>query len=1076
MPKNLAKAALAIVALVATSLVSPALHSGLSSAAAATVTSDWSTILPIIQRNTSILTAPPTQTPGINVNSDDRNVPDGPFMGNGHVTAAVGGTAAAQSFILTTTDFYNNGWPEVVGSVTLNTPGFTSSANYRQEQDPGLAEVRSIFSEASRALMVRSYVAATDNAMVLQLTNTGTSAISGMTLATKAGSFGTNDPLPVTSGVDTASGVAWVTRTTDVPGSPWISRAALATRVVDGASAIAVASNSSVTTTLDLAAGATVNVVVAVGGGHNSTSFLTDARNTASGQNNATLASLSTAHKAWWQSFWTSGATVNVGGGVVEQYWYTSLYMLASANRSGRSMPGMQMIQTQDQNLYDGGWWTNYNIENPYLGVYSANHPELTDPYDSALNDFLPTAYSWAGDASGAKGAAAPTVIGPGGQITAGTDHGMKGNAAWMATVLVTHWNYTRDAAWASAKAYPWMRATARWWDQNLVKDANGVYNVVGSAQNELSSYTRNGSGDLAFLRGLYAALIDMNEAGAVSSSATELALWRAELANLAPLPTFTSGTKTLFKATEDAPGFYGNDANPVNGATFAPVLGLGSSPTTLQTLRDTIYELGANYNGNIWFQQNSFAWIYPAAARAGLPDVFSRLTATLSGRPGKDGLTMRQNGTVSQWGGGAETVGSIEAVNQMLLSSYDGVLRMFPAWTFGQAASFSNMGAVGGFSVSSTMSNTGIQGTAVLSNKGQPLKIAQPWPGATISIVDVAGGSAVTGSTATVTAATVAGHTYNVTFSGGITPKVNIAPQATASASSDIANTDWWAGYGNDGQASSQTSTMGWSSSANLGVNHQEYFQLDFKASKTFDQVELSPRSDAGNVGQGFPTSYQIAVSNDGSTWTTVATGTAASAPSISVTVDFPPQTARYVRVTGLDLRVNPNDYNQYRMQFAEVAVFAASLPTGSNLHLTNQNGYARLQGTGESYLGSSTVRNVAGRVNPENPEMRWDITDAGSGYLKITNLTGLVLQGTNDGYQGRTDVKNVVEAPAVNTDTQLWQPVGLPGGYKLINKASGLALWLTGELYMGLADTYNIVQVPADWSGPANTWAISP
>ena len=163
--------------------------------------------------------------------------------------------------------------------------------------------------------------------------------------------------------------------------------------------------------------------------------------------------------------------------------------------------------------------------------------------------------------------------------------------------------------------------------------------------------------------------------------------------------------------------------------------------------------------------------------------------------------------------------------------------------------------------------------------------------------------------------------------------------------------------------------------------------------------------------------------------------------------------------------------------MQVDAVAIDTPSLPTGTNLHVTSQDGYAMLQGTGESYAGSSTVRNVAGRTTPENAEMLWTITDAGNGYVKITNVTGLLLTGTNDGYQGRTDVMNVVEAPATDTDTQLWKPVleSWPY-YRLNNKASGMSLWLTGEAYLGLANTYNVVQVPSSWSGPQLTWSIAP
>ena len=347
------------------------------------------------------------------------------------------------------------------------------------------------------------------------------------------------------------------------------------------------------------------------------------------------------------------------------------------------------------------------------------------------------------------------------------------------------------------------MLATAHYWDQRLVNE-NGYYNVVGSAQNENSSYTLNPTGDLSNLRGLYTALIDMNQSGAVTSSASDLALWETELANLAPLPTFTYNGHTDLKATEDAPGFYGGDAMPVNGAVWAPVLGLGSPSAQLQALRNTIYDLGDN--ANIWYQNNSIGWIYPAAARAGLPDTFSRLTAIATGRTGEPG-EQQVNGTVVyaiNGAGGGGGAGNIEAVDEMLLSSYDGVLRFFPAWPMARTVSFSNMAAVGDFQVSSGVLGGIIQPTTVVSSAGRTLTIAQPWTGATITITDNSTGVVVSGNAATLSTPTAAGHSYAVAFSGGSQPAPDLAELATASASSDIGSIDWWAGYANDGQTAS--------------------------------------------------------------------------------------------------------------------------------------------------------------------------------------------------------------------------------------------------------------------------------
>jgi hypothetical protein len=891
----------------------------LATPASATDTGTWASVQPILARNVSILNSPPTQTPGVNVTGNNLNIPDGPFMGNGGVTAAIGGTAASQTYTITTTDFWNASAPKVVGSVTINTPGFDAGASYQQAQDPGLAQVRSSFSEGIQQVQIRSLVAATSNLLLIQITNSGSATISGISIVTQAGSVGTNDSLPVTSGVQSLTG--YVTRTTAVSGNPWVASVALATRVVDAASVTtSVVSGSAVESSFSVPSNTTVNIVVGVGGGHNSTTYLNDALNLANSQTDSSISTLYSAHLAWWQTFWLAGATVDLGGGPVEQYWYTSLYLLACSNRTGQEMPGMQAIQTEDDPLWGGTWTADYNIENTYLGVFSANHPELAAPYDAALNQYLSTAYSNAGNSSGSDGAFSEVAFGPGGQNQLDTTWGMNGDAAWLATVLVNQWNYTRNSTWASQTAYLWLLATAHWWDQHLVYE-NGYYNDINSAQNEGSSYSLNAMGDLSNLRALYAALIDMNESGAVTSAASDLALWKTELAGLAPLPTFTYNGHTDFKSTQDAPGFYGGDANPVNGAVWSPVLGLGSSATTLLTLQNTIYDLGDN--ASIWYQGNSFGWIYPAAARAGLPDIFSRLQASVAGRLGEPAL-MRANGTVSQNGGGAETAGSIETVNGMLLSSYDGTLRLFPAWPLARNASFSNMAAVGGFTVSSAVSGGIIQPTTIVSAVGRPLTVAQPWPGATITITDTAStANQVTGSTATVTASTIAGHSYSLTFGGANPPAPDLALLGAPIVSSDIGNTDWWAGYANDGQTTSQASTLGWSSSSKLTGDHTEYYELDLGTSMPFNEVDLWPRSDAGNAGQGFPSSYNVAVSNDGASWTVVATGSVSSAPTAHVVVALAAQNARYVRINGLHLTANANDSGAYRMQFAEVGIF---------------------------------------------------------------------------------------------------------------------------------------------------------
>jgi hypothetical protein len=885
---------------------------------------NWSTVQPILQRNVTTMTTPPTEAPGVNVTGNGLNMPDGPVLGNGHVTAAIGGTAASQTYTLTTTDFFDTFTPAVVGSVTINTPGFDSGATYQQQQDPGLAEARSTFTEGSQSLYIRSIVSATSNLLIIQLTNKGSSTITGVSIATQAGSVGSNDNLPITDGVQASTGTAWVTRSTAVSGNVYPASDALATRLPDGSTAVTVYNSYAVTNTVNLPPNTVVNVVVAIGGGAGSTTYETDAINLAAAQTDATVASTITAHEAWWQSFWQAGATVNLGGGPMEKYWYNSLYYLACFNRTGNMMAGMQGIQTEDDQAYGGDWSTDYNIENPYLGVFSAGHPELAGPYFTGINSYLPEAEINAGNSSGANGALSDSGIGPGLQnAVPATDWGMHGDAAWLASVYVNYWNYTRNATWAAQTAYPFLLATAHYWDQTLVYE-NGVYNDIGSAQQEQSPYNLNAIGDLSEIQALYTALLDMNASGAITSSPSDVALWKTEVANLAPFPTYTSGGITYYSATQDTPGVGGGYA--YNPAVWVPSIGLGSSPTSLLQMQNTVYNVGDTNNG--WYQQNSFAWVFPASARVGLPDTYSRFLAFLAGRTGFSAL-LQQNGIVSQYGGGSETMGSIETVDEMLLSSYDGILRFYPAWPLARNVSFSDFGATGNFSVSSSLTGGVIGATTVVSNSGRPLTIAQPFPGATITITDTTTNATTSATYSTVTASTVAGHTYNVTFGGVNPPPPDLATLGTAIVSSDIGNIDWWAGYANDGQTLSQQSTTGWSSSSNLSAQHTEYFELDLGTAMAFNEVDLWPRSDSGNAGQGFPATYNVAVSNNGSSWTVVATGSTGAPPTGDVVVSLGAQNARYVMVNGLTLRANPNDSGNYRMQLAEVQLF--NRPTGA-------------------------------------------------------------------------------------------------------------------------------------------------
>ena len=91
----------------------------------------------------------------------------------------------------------------------------------------------------------------------------------------------------------------------------------------------------------------------------------------------------------------------------------------------------------------------------------------------------------------------------------------------------------------------------------------------------------------------------------------------------------------------------------------------------------------------------------------------------------------------IVQSGGGIETCGGITAgINEMLLQSYEGVLRLFPCWPPNHDARFANLRAWGAFLVSAELKNGDVRGVRVVSERGRPCRVGNPWPGRAVCLV----------------------------------------------------------------------------------------------------------------------------------------------------------------------------------------------------------------------------------------------------------------------------------------------------------------------------------------------------
>jgi hypothetical protein len=74
-----------------------------------------------------------------------------------------------------------------------------------------------------------------------------------------------------------------------------------------------------------------------------------------------------------------------------------------------------------------------------------------------------------------------------------------------------------------------------------------------------------------------------------------------------------------------------------------------------------------------------------------------------------------------------------------MMLQSWDGALRIFPAWPKSLDARFENLRAEGAFLVTAAWSNGQVNSLEILSERGADCRLYAPWP-AGIEVADANG------------------------------------------------------------------------------------------------------------------------------------------------------------------------------------------------------------------------------------------------------------------------------------------------------------------------------------------------
>lgn len=438
-----------------------------------------------------------------------------------------------------------------------------------------------------------------------------------------------------------------------------------------------------------------------------------------------------------WKEFF-SASKVTLEDKEIEKFYNSSLYHLAGCMGNKKFPPGLfGNFITDDFFPWAGDYHMNYNYEAPYYCVFSANHPELFDGYMAPVNDMKENAKRFA-KLFGCGGYAFPVSFGPMAldlySLKDCKEHGIlflgqKSHAAYACVIPIMHWFSTNDKDYALENYYDFVLNTAAFWEDYLVKK-NGRYIIKNDAAHEIPYYRGekfryithksqieavNAINSLGLVKLLFSGVYDM--AKELNLNAEKYPLWQDIIENLSDFPTFIKRGKRCFRYTKK--GMRWRDDNTVGLQHIYPAsqIGFSSGEKLLKIARNTYFINDRRLDDN---GSNSYL---PAGARIGVdPDFLI------------EGIHLNikefalPNRLFRHHGGGIEHLTTVPAtVNEMLMQSHEGIIRLFPCWNKKMQASFENLRADGAFLVSAELKNEQISSVKIKSLKGRICNVECP-------------------------------------------------------------------------------------------------------------------------------------------------------------------------------------------------------------------------------------------------------------------------------------------------------------------------------------------------------------
>lgn len=449
-------------------------------------------------------------------------------------------------------------------------------------------------------------------------------------------------------------------------------------------------------------------------------------------------------HRAWWSRYWRTSSALTVPDTALQAHLDLVQYFYGAGARDGAPPIPLQGVWTADGNSlppWKGDLHNDLNTQTTYLAAHATGADDAMRGWLNYNWKLLPRYRQFAREFYGTSGAAVPgvmaldgTPLGGWGQYSLSPTMGL-----WVAQSFHLQWRYTHDATFLRERAYPFVSAMGENARALLQRGTDGKLRLPLSTSPEIFDNSMRAwlpsmsNFDLALLHWAFQAL---NEMATALGDRAAAAKWRETDAALDPLVVDPATNALPF-----AVGLPYNESHRhfSHAMAFHPMALLspdrGTDSVTIARTLDQLAQYGPD-----WWTGYSYAWYSAMLARAGRADDALRAVETY-----RRGFILRNgfhaNGDQTKSGLSKMTYRpftlegnflALHATQEMLLQSWDGTLRIFPAvsarW---RDASFRGLRAEGGYRVSAERTNSVTTRVQITSTTNGVLRLRDPFGGA---------------------------------------------------------------------------------------------------------------------------------------------------------------------------------------------------------------------------------------------------------------------------------------------------------------------------------------------------------